>query len=58
MACGYAGKVSGALGSALFALERDDNWNIVSTASGIVGQDGLKPDTFYICRNGKLVEAK
>ena len=58
MACGYDGRVSAAKGNALFALERDGNWNIVSTASGIAGKDGIKPDTFYRCKGGKLVEAK
>ncbi len=57
MACGHSGKVKAAIGNALFALERDDDWNIVSTASGIVGRDGLEPDTFYQCVGGKLVAA-
>ena len=57
MACGYDGCVSGKDGNALFALERDNNWNIVSTASGIVGKGGLRPDTWYVCKGGKLVEA-
>jgi hypothetical protein len=56
-AFGYDGRVSGANGCALFALERDDEWNITSTASGIVGRDRLKPDTFYRCVSGQLVEA-
>jgi hypothetical protein len=55
MACGYEGKVSGKAGNALFALERDDNWNIISTASGIVGKDGIEADTYYRCVGGKLV---
>jgi hypothetical protein len=57
MACGYAGKVSGKAGNALFALERDDNYNIISTASGIVGKDGIEADTFYRCVGGKLVRS-
>jgi hypothetical protein len=57
VAFGYDGRVKGAAGNALFALERDDDWNIVSTASGIVGQDGLAADTWYCCKGGKLVPA-
>jgi len=57
MASGYDGRVKAAGGCALFALERDGSWNITSTASGIVGRDGLKADTFYRCVGGQLVEA-
>ena len=53
----YEGKVMGAPGNALFGIERDDNLNIVSVAAGLVGVDGIKPDTWYVCRAGKLVEA-
>jgi len=55
---GYGGKVKGNTGNALFAIERAA-WNgqIVSVACGIVGQDGLEPDTWYRCEGGKLVQA-
>jgi hypothetical protein len=58
MASGFEGRVSGADGNALFAVERH-TWDgpIVSVACGIVGKDGIKPDTFYRCIGGKLVEA-
>ena len=51
------GRVMGIDGSALFSLERDDSGIIVSTASGIVGQDGIEAGTWYRCQSGKLVAA-
>ncbi len=56
MASGYCGKVSGKVGNALFAVERDSYWNIVSVAAGIVGKAGIKANTWYACKDGQLVE--
>ncbi|WP_218000333.1 hypothetical protein, partial [Sphingomonas soli] len=53
----YEGKVSGAVGNALFGIERDANLDIVSVACGIVGQAGIEPNVWYVARGGKLVRA-
>ena len=61
MASGYCGKVKGAIGCALFAVERGA-WNgtvypILSVAAGIVDGEAIKSDTWYIAKSGTLVEA-
>src|ERR1035441_5021419 len=53
MASGYEGRVSGANGCALFLVERDNNYKILSAWAGIVGSDGIKPDVFYMLKDGK-----
>lgn len=52
------GRVMGALGCALFAVERADSGKISSVAAGIVDGVSIKPNTWYTCRGGKLVEVK
>ncbi len=46
-ASGRIGKASGALGCALFLVHRDADLKITHVKALIVGQDGIKADTFY-----------
>ena len=55
-ASGYYGKARGEEGCALFLAERDSARRIINVWAGIVGKDGVKPDTFYTLRDGKPVE--
>jgi hypothetical protein len=55
-ATGREGRVAGKAGCAVFAVERDSDWAVTSVACGIIGRDGLQEDTWYGCRDGKLVE--
>jgi hypothetical protein len=57
MASGYQGRVSGAMGCALFLVERNDDFEIIAAWAGIVGRDGIEPGTFYTLRDGKPVRA-
>lgn len=52
------GRVMGALGCALFAVERADSGKISSVADAIVDGVNIKPNTWYACRGGKLVEVR
>ena len=55
--CGFGCRVMGALGCAIFAVERTPNGTIISVASAIVDGEKIKPDTWYKCIGGKFVEA-
>jgi hypothetical protein len=58
LASGCEGRVSGADGCALFLVERSDNFKIIAAWAGIVGRDGIKPNTFYTLKNGQPVEVQ
>ena len=59
IAAGYKSKVkSTVIGSAIVVVERDDNYNLVAIQSAIVDGEIIKADTWYTCKNGKLVEVK
>jgi len=49
----------GADGNALFLVHRNDEGEITHAWAGIVGQNGIKPDTFYsLGEDGNPVEVK
>lgn len=52
------GRVMGALGCALFAVERADSGKITSVAAAIVDGVNIKPNTWYACKGGQLVEVE
>ena len=58
MASGRDGRAMAAEGCALFLVERDSEWQIVAVWAGIVGRDGIKPDTWYTLKGGKPVEVQ
>ena len=57
LASGCGGKVSGKVGCALFLVYRNPSTGTILHAwAGIVGRDGIKPDTFYtLNRDGQPV---
>ena len=63
-ATGFNGRVSGNEGSALhlderlFHLGHDDHGKVIAVWAGIVGQNGIKPDTFYTLKDGQPVEVE
>lgn len=58
IASGIAGEVIGARGCALVAVERTNDEEILSVAAAIVDGVNIKPNTWYTCRDGKLVEVE
>jgi hypothetical protein len=58
-ASGRNGMARGKDGCALFLVYRDDQRRIVHAKAAIVGEDGIKPDTFYrLSADGQFVEAE
>ena len=55
--CGFGCSVMGALGCAIFAVERTLEGTIISVASAIVDGEKIKPDTWYTCIGGKFIES-
>jgi hypothetical protein len=47
---------TGAEGTWISLAEFDRNGKCIGFATGCIGKDGLKPNTAYIAKNGKLVE--
>ena len=55
MATGFLGRVMGADGCGLYAVERNDNGAITSNACGVVGRDGIVAGVWYCCKDHKLI---
>ena len=55
--CGFGCSVMGALGCAIFAVERASTGTILSVAAAIVDGETIKAGTWYRCIDGKFVEA-
>ena len=52
-------KIRGGMGAMLVcAVERDENYDIITWASGIVDGETIKPDTWYTVSDGKFVEVE
>jgi hypothetical protein len=55
VALGYDCRARASEGSALVVIERNDDWDILSIACGIVGKNGILADHYYVCKAGLLV---
>jgi hypothetical protein len=56
IAGGRNAKARASEGSAIFLVERDQDWSIVAVFAAIAGRDGIKPDTWYSLEGGEPVE--
>ena len=48
--------VSGSDGNVLACIEFNKDYQPIGFAGGIVGKDGIKPNTFYCAHEGRLKE--
>ena len=58
IASGIEGRAKAAAGSAIVLCEYDNNFKLIVVHSAIAGKDGIKPDTWYTAKGGKLVEVE
>lgn len=62
LASGLGGKVKGAIGCAIFLVERGDwdgdTYPIINVKAAIVDGETVKADTWYTLQNGDLVEVE
>ena len=56
MASGSGGRAKGEAGCMIAISEFDDEGERVDAWAGVVGKDGIKPDTWYSLIDGKPVE--
>ena len=52
------GKAKAGVGGAIFLVERNSNFEILAVFASKVGENGIKPDTWYALKNGIPVEVK
>jgi hypothetical protein len=45
---GRSGKARASVGGAIFLTRRDAEWHITHVFASKVGDNGIKPDTFYV----------
>ena len=57
LACARGGKAKGLIGAVICITETDECGKNISFAAGVVDGVKIKADTWYECKNGKLVEA-
>ncbi len=50
------GAAKASIGGAIFIIERDINYKILAVFASLVGDNGIKADTWYVLKGGKPVE--